>query len=327
MSESVKLRPCLDLCLAMAIVGSSVVAGKLVVNTLPVGLAMGLRFVLAAALSLPLLYRREGGLPRLSARSWGLLAVQALAGVLAFNWLLLLGLERTSAASAGIVAGATPLTMGLASALFLGERPGWAGWLGIGLAAAGVMALNVVSGSGGGSGEGPAGASWLGLGLVLAAVCCETAFLLLRKALREPLSALAGATLMSCLGLVLFAPFAVADALDQGFSSLTPGAWLLVGWYGAGISVAAYLFWFRGVVATPAHVAGVFTAVLPLSALALSALVLGESLQPAQALGCAAVVAGIVLISLRRGRRSPGADNRGRRAGKKAGARVQPGEH
>jgi drug/metabolite transporter (DMT)-like permease len=287
----------------MAIVGSSVAAGKLVVETLPVGLAMGLRFALAAALSLPLLYRREGGLPRLSARSWALLVVQALAGVFAFNWLLLWGLERTSAVSAGVVAGATPLVMGLASALVLGERPGWAGWGGIALAAAGVMAHNAS-----GAGEGPAGASWAGLGLVLAAVCCETVFLLLRKALREPLSALAGATLMSCLGLVLFAPFAVADALTSGLSSLTPGAWVLVGWYGAGISVAAYLFWFRGVVATPAHAAGVFTGILPLSAVGLSALVLGESLDAAQAAGCAAVVAGIVLVSL-------GPGNRRRRTG------------
>ena len=298
MSQPLRFRPCLDLCLAMAIVGSSVAAGKLVVATMPVGLAMGLRFALAAALSLPLLYRREGGLPRLSARSWGLLVVQALAGVFAFNWLLLWGLERTSAVSAGVVAGTTPLTMGLASALILGERPGVAGWLGIALAAAGVMSLNAA-----GAGEGPAGVSWAGLGLVLAAVCCETAFLLLRKALREPLSALAGATLMSCLGLVLFAPFAVADALTRGFSSLTPGAWALVGWYGAGISVAAYLFWFRGVVATPAHVAGVFTGILPLSAVALSALLLGEGLGLAQAVGCAAVVGGIVLSSLRPKRR------------------------
>lgn len=300
MSQSLRFRPCLDLCLAMAIVGSSVAAGKLVVATMPVGLAMGLRFVLAAALSLPLLYRREGGLPRLSARSWALLLVQALCGVFAFNWLLLWGLARTSAVSAGVVAGTTPLTMGLASALLFRERPGWAGWLGIALAAAGVMALNTS-----GAGEGPAGVSWTGLGLVLAAVCCETAFLLLRKALREPLSALAGATLMSCLGLVLFAPFAVADALTQGLGSLTPGAWVLIGWYGAGISVAAYLFWFRGVVATPAHAAGVFTGVLPLSAVGLSALVLGEALDPAQAAGCAAVVAGIVLVSLRPGIRLP----------------------
>lgn len=296
MSQSLRFRPCLDLCLAMAIVGSSVAAGKLVVATMPVGLAMGLRFVLAAALSLPLLYRREGGLPRLSARSWALLLVQALCGVFAFNWLLLWGLARTSAVSAGVVAGTTPLTMGLASALLFRERPGWAGWLGIALAAAGVMALNTS-----GAGEGPAGVSWTGLGLVLAAVCCETAFLLLRKALREPLSALAGATLMSCLGLVLFAPFAVADALTQGLGSLTPGAWVLIGWYGAGISVAAYLFWFRGVVTTPAHAAGVFTGVLPLSAVGLSALVLGEALDPAQAAGCVAVVAGIVLVSLRPG--------------------------
>ena len=298
MSQPLRLLPCLDLCAAMAIVGSSVAAGKLVVATMPVGLAMGLRFALAAALSVPILYRREGGLPRLSARSWGLLAVQALAGVFAFNWLLLAGLARTSAVSAGVVAGATPLVMGLVSALLFGERPGGAGWLGIALAAAGVMSLNAA-----GAGEGPAGVSWAGLGLVLAAVCCETAFLLLRKALREPLSALAGATLMSCLGLVLFAPFAVADALRVGFASLTPGAWLLMGWYGAGISVAAYLFWFRGVVATPAHAAGVFTGILPLSAVGLSALALGEGLGPAQALGCAAVVGGIVLISLRPKRR------------------------
>ena len=82
---SIKTTAYINLTLAMVIVGSSVVAGKIMVDELPVFLASTLRFILALAILIPILYLREGGLPRLSRRSWIMLGVQSLCGSFLFT--------------------------------------------------------------------------------------------------------------------------------------------------------------------------------------------------------------------------------------------------
>lgn len=54
-----------SLATAMAIVGSSVVVGKLMVERIPVFLSSGLRFLLAAIVLLTLLFYIEKGFPAL----------------------------------------------------------------------------------------------------------------------------------------------------------------------------------------------------------------------------------------------------------------------
>ena len=73
--------------------------------------------------------------------------------------------------------------------------------------------------------------------------------------------------------------------------------WLTVAYYGVFITVFAYLFWFAGITKVPASTAGIFTAVMPVSALVLSALVLAEPIGWPQLVGCGFVLCGIVLIS------------------------------
>ncbi|WP_232698733.1 EamA family transporter [Brevibacillus daliensis] len=72
-----KRRAYLDLTLAMVIVGSSVVVGKLIVDSFPVFLASGLRYGLASVMLVALLLLLEKGIPALSGKEVGVLLLQS----------------------------------------------------------------------------------------------------------------------------------------------------------------------------------------------------------------------------------------------------------
>ncbi|MUM77177.1 EamA family transporter [Pseudodesulfovibrio sp. F-1] len=282
----------------MILVGSSVVAGKIMVEELPVQFASALRFALALVILLPLLRMREGGLPRLSRRSWLILAVQGLCGSFLFTVCLLHGLALTAPSSAGVITATTPACMGLIAWLGMGERPTRRAGLGILLSVAGLLAVNAASDPGTGS------MPFVGNMLVLGAVCFESFFLLLRKGVTEPLTPLAAATAVSLFGLVWFLPGAAWDLIftipaSGGFGAVSVVGWVSVAYYGVFVTVLAYLFWFAGVTRVSAATAGVFTSVMPVSALILSAAILGESVGLSRIVGCACVLAGLVLISRR----------------------------
>jgi drug/metabolite transporter (DMT)-like permease len=292
----------LDLAAAMVIVGSSAAAGKLVIAELPVFLAMGIRFLIAAAAAMAVLKWRGGALlPRLTRRSWLVFLAQAFCGVLVFNALLLLGLRHTSAAHAGLITATTPACMGIMAWAFLKERPTTRTLLGILAAVAGVGVLNLAE-LGPGSMDNTLsenGNPLFGNLLVVGAVVGESAFLLLRKGIREPVSALGAATAVSIAGLVLFLPGALIQAVDFDFSAVSGPVWGVLVYYGLCVSVLAYLFWFRGIVRVSGQTAGVFTGVMPVSALLFSALVLAESLGWEHLVGLVLVLAAIVLSSLK----------------------------
>ena len=289
------LMPLFHLTMAMVIVGSSIPIGKVMVSALPLHLALTLRFVLACALAWPLLLWREG-LPRLSRRTWGIMAVQALCGSYLFNYFVLKGVNLTGAAAAGVAAATTPACMALTGWLLLRERPGRRSLWGVGCCALGV-ALVTLHGQASPSSTSPGGLApmLLGMGLVLAGVAAESLFLLLRKTVREPLSALALSSILSVYGLVFVLPMGVPEAMALDWSAVPLRAWWAVGYYGAVFTVAAYLFWFAGVVRVAPATAGAFTGVMPISAVALSALLLGEPLTAWHLGGCALVLGGIWL--------------------------------
>ena len=289
----------INLSLAMVLVGSSVVAGKVMVAELPVFLASALRFGLALCILVPLVRRREGGLPRISRRSWLLMGAQSLCGSFLFTVFLLYGLTHTGPSSAGIVTSTTPACMGLIAWLFLGERPTGATGAGIVLSVMGVAVINLAGGMSGGQSGVTGDAPVLGNLMVLGAVVFESLFLLMRKTVPEPLSPLAVSTIISLFGLLWFLPMGVVEGLTTDLSSVGWVGWLSVVYYGVFVTVAAYLFWFAGITKVPASTAGVFTAIMPVSALVLSVLVLGEPVGWPQLAGCGCVLGGIVLISRR----------------------------
>lgn len=283
--------PHLCLSLAMILVGSSVVAGEILIRHFPVHLGSLLRFALASVVIVPLWIAREGRPPRLARRTWLILTGQALCGSVLFTIFLLHGLRWTSPGAAGIITSTTPACMSLLAWVLLKERPGRRIMIGIGLSVAGIAMLNL-------AGAEKAGVqSWPGNLLVAAAVVVESLFLLVRKSIREQLSPLAVSSLITVLATCFFLPLGLTQAVGFDFGALPLEAWMSVIYYAVAVTVLAYLCWFAGVTRVRADVAGVFTAILPVSALVLSALVLDQPVRQEHLAGVFLALTSIVLIS------------------------------
>ncbi|MBI4172343.1 MAG: DMT family transporter [Actinobacteria bacterium] len=278
----------------MAIVGSSVVVGKLVVARVPVFLIGGLRLAFACLVLVPALLLAERGRPRVGARDLAVLALQAFTGIFVFTTLLLFGLTLTSAAAGGIVTSTTPAVAGALSVLLLGERLTRARAGGIALAVLGVLAITLgVPGTPGADGSSPV----LGNLLVFGAVVGEALFIVCGKVAAARVAPLTAATTISVLGLLMFLPFAAWEAARFDFAGVTAADWAALAYYGLVVTVLAFVLWARGLAIVPASTAAAFTAVLPVSAVLLAYALLDEPFQWAHLAGGACVIAGIGLLA------------------------------
>ena len=184
----------LELTLAMAIVGSSVVAGKLLIATFPVFLGAGLRFAIASVVLLPMLVAYEKGIPSITRKDWLFLFMQTLTGVFLFSVFLLYGLKWTTAAESGVISSTTSAVIGLMSFLFLQERMTFNKLIGITFTLFGVIAINVIDAAASvGRGSHPL----LGNLLVFGAVLGEALVTIFRKVVSEKVTPLMNATVMS----------------------------------------------------------------------------------------------------------------------------------
>lgn len=288
-----KLVAYLQLTLAMALVGSAVVVGKLMIESFPVYLAGGLSSAIGAVILVPALYLCEGGPPALNRRDLLVLFLQALTGIFLFRVLLLYGLAYTTATESGIITSTTPAVIGLISLVFLREKLPLASVGGIGLAVAGVLVINIP----GGPSSGEVTGFTLGNLLVFGAVVSEALFTVFGKAASDRLTPLATATSASVLSLVLFLPLGLAEAASFDFSSVGLAGWVPILHYGVFVTALGYLLWFGGLSRVPASTAGVFAGVLPVSAVLLSYVVLGEPFAWVHLVGMAFVLSAILLMA------------------------------
>ena len=153
----------ISLTLAMSIAGSAVVAGKLLVGSLPVFLAAGLGLGAGLLVMLPQLWlRRERG--TLDGRTHATLALQALCGIALYRICTFEGLRFTSAASAGLMSSAAPAVIGLLAWGMLRERPPLRRIAGIACVSLGLLAINLTPflAAPGGAGGAAAGTGGLG---------------------------------------------------------------------------------------------------------------------------------------------------------------------
>jgi drug/metabolite transporter (DMT)-like permease len=273
------------LALAMATVGTTVIASKLIAGSIPPFTATALRFALALPVLVLIAMACSSSLPRLSVRMWGLLALQAGAGSVGYTVLLISGLTFLSAADAGVIIGTLPAVSALFAVLVLGERLSTRVMLSVACATAGVLVVAW-------QGSGPD--SLIGILLVLGAVICESAFILMQKRMGTPLAPLMQATTMTGFGLVLTLPFALAEGI---YPTLPLTALAAVAWYALVPTVGGFMLWYAGAARVPGAEAAIFTAVAPVTAVVLSAAVLGEALGTARVAGLSAVALAILILS------------------------------
>lgn len=287
----------INLSLAMIIVGSSVVFGKMITNAFPVFLASGLRFGIASAMMLPILLKYEKNLFQISAKDFINLFAMAFCGQFVFTVLVLLGLRYTSAIEAGIITSTTPAMMAAVTYLLFREKPGVRILLGIFMVVAGIVIVNGFADAAATSVQAP---HVFGNMLMMGAVAGEAFFLLFRKRISSHISNLALTGYLCFLGFILFLPLSLMQALSFDFRSVSPLAWGAILYFGAVFTVLAYLFWFQGVARVSGNTAGVFTALMPVSAVLLSCIFLKEALTGYHILGGTLIIVAILLITVKK---------------------------
>lgn len=281
-----------QLAAAMCLVGANVVIGKLLAAALPVPVILFGRCLIGTLLLGPPALR-NGGARIPAPRTLGAAALQAVAGVLAYNSFLLAGLKHTGALQAGLVLAALPAITALGAAGVLRERLSPRRIAGIALAAVGLAGLAIARAGGGDA----APFSWTGNLLVLCAVLSEATYILLARIVAGRMAPLAATFWFQVLGGILMAPLAFPLLRGSMAALATPWVAGLLLLHAATASVLCNLLWFSGMRRAPANLAAVMSVFLPGTAAVLAVLVLGEQLTPALAVALVVMLASILVAT------------------------------
>lgn len=284
----------------MACFGSATPVSRIVGRSFPVWLGSGLRMAVAAAVLVPVLVAVRGSAHRsvrdvvvsLDRRDWSLLAGIAAIGTFGFSAFMLVGMREAPGAVGAVVMATTPAVTAIGAVLFLGDRLGRLRVAAIALALAGVVLVNLGADAAQGSGD----RIVLGSALVFAAVVCEATYSLMGKRLSADLTPLMIATAAAVLALLLFLPVAIWDAAGFDWTEPSGGQWMAVVWWGAGTMALGSWLWFEGMARVAAGTAAAFMGVMPISALVLSYVLLGEEFEWIHLAGMVLVLAGLAAV-------------------------------
>jgi len=269
------------------------VIGRAMRNDMP-PIAMGFwRWSIALLILLPVAapeLRRKWNIVR---SNWLTLTLLGLLGAVAFNTLIYVGLQYTEATNGVLFNSVSPIIIILLSWLVTRQRISALQACGVLLSLAGVLAI-VARGdlASLAAFHFNRGDVWLIIAMFLWAVYT----IVLRR--RPPeLSAVAFLSAMLALSLPLLLPFYLAEFFSRGGFALTPATIGALGYYGTVPSIAAYLFWNRGVAQVGANKAGLFVHLMPLFGAVLSVIFLGERLYAYHYAGAAMIFGGIYLTT------------------------------
>jgi drug/metabolite transporter (DMT)-like permease len=272
--------------------GGSIVAQKLALGTFSAVETSVFRGIGALLILVPLWWWQGGRETAWTARDVKILFLLGL-GVLGNHLLTLFGLRYIAAATAGVIIGASPAITALLSSLLIRDVPFQTVLPGCAVSFAGVA---LVSGFGAdvSAGSNP----WLGGTLVLLGLVSWALYSIGGRTVMERLSPLTVNWTTLCISLFLQVPLLWAD---QKLWLTGPSAVPMTGWiallylivFATALGQQAWLYGVKGI--GPAR-AGVFVNLIPVSALTLSALILGEPIGIREISGILLILAGVWLV-------------------------------
>ncbi|WP_282121259.1 DMT family transporter [Ruegeria atlantica] len=276
--------------------GGTFVAGRVVSGEMPPLVAATARFGLASLALLYLVWKTEGGLPRLTWRQSVLTVLLGLSGVCLYNLFFFAALAEMPASRTALFVAFNPIAVALAGGLIARRLLPIGQVAGICVALAG--AVIVISG-GDVAGLITDVRQSFGQGelFMLAAVGSWVGYTLLgRKALGSlsPLAATTWAALIGFLLLALGLPLAGPVQVPQ-LPTFT--CTLAIIYLAIGGTVVPFVWYYRGVHSLGPERAAVFTNLVPVFGVALGAAILRESVEVSMLVGGALVIAGVSLTN------------------------------
>lgn len=277
--------------------GGSIVAQKLALSGFSAVEASVLRDMGGLLILIITWWSQGESLIHLTARDYRTLALLGL-GVLGNHLLILIGLKYVSGAVAGVIIGSLPVVTALLSALFIQDVPYRAVWAGSLLSFLGVGLVSVAGFSA--AGERP----MLGGTLVFLGVASWALYTIGSRAIMERVSALTVNWTTTLAATVFQLPLLGTDqkTLKTGLDSVALSDWLALAYlvvFATAIAQQAWLFGVKNIGPSRASVLGNLT---PVAAVALSALVLKETVGVVEVAGIVLILCGVWVVHLQTSR-------------------------
>ena len=277
--------------------GGSIVAQKLALSGFSAVEASVLRDMGGLLILIITWWLQGESLSHLTARDYRTLALLGL-GVLGNHLLILIGLKYVSGAVAGVIIGSLPVVTAVLSALFIQDVPYRAVWAGSLLSFLGVGLVSVAGFSA--AGERP----MLGGTLVFLGVASWALYTIGSRAIMERVSALTVNWTTTLAATVFQLPLLGTDRkmLKTGLDSLALSDWLALAYlvvFATAIAQQTWLFGVKNIGPSRASVLGNLT---PVAAVALSALVLKETVGAVEVIGIVLILCGVWVVHLQTSR-------------------------
>lgn len=229
---------------------------------------------------------------------------QSVFGIFLFRTFLLLGINLTSTAEAGILTGTTPVITSLMAFLFLKERLSGATVLGIGFTVVGIILLqgvNLLSAQ-------FSTQHVLGNMLIICASASESTFNIIsrkHKAIAQNESTaqihpMVQTLLVSAVAFILSIVPSLCEHPLASISLLAWKEWFALVWYGLIVTALAFVFFFEGVRRCNAYTTAAFSGMMPLTSMLLSLFLLKEKIECIQWTGGFLIIFSMVLIGIRK---------------------------
>jgi drug/metabolite transporter (DMT)-like permease len=261
----------------------------------PLALTIG-RFAVVGALLVIVLaaYGRRSPLP--DRRDWPRIAIIGILGAPVYHLALNYGETRVSAAAAGILVSTSPVITAILSALFLRERFSRVKALGVVVAFAGVL-LVILYGGGNGGGR----ISLWGFAVTMICPVSWAAYNVLSKPIASKLPSFHLTAYTGLIGIVVLMSLWSAPVTRE-IGSLDVWGWAVLVYLGAVCTVLGYVIWYRGLRILSATQVAVYVYLVPVFAMLLARVFLGETITPLLVIGAVLIISGIALANVARPR-------------------------
>ncbi len=284
--------------LAGCLWGTGFYLGRLALNEMRVEYMVLYRFLFACLGIVPVAIAHP---IRFNGRELRMLLLSAFFGIPVQFLIQFHGLSRTTVSHASLMVGSLPVLLGVAAALFAGERLDTVGWIALVSSTVGA-ALIVLGGTHSVPVHG--GPSLAGDLMVVLSLCTSLAWILLSKKLMQTHSPpvvtaytiLAG-TLMLCVWVL--GPWVFGRDTAPPFAQVTHTAWTALALGGLACTATTTLLWNWGIHRVPASRAGVFLNIEPALGSILGVKLLGEHLGPYAWAGGTLILGAAVVLTTR----------------------------
>lgn len=277
--------------IATATWGSAFIAGKIAVQSLEPATVAFLRFLGAAILLFPIMWVMEKKRKKPTLKDYGLFAVLGLTGIAVYNICFFIASKHAPVIKSSLFIASNPVLIVLLSGLFLKEKITKNHIIGMVIALTGATFIIT---------EGHL-LSLFEFGfapidfVLLGAVISWALYSVVGKVVLRKYSAVESTTYAVAFGTLFLFPFAYFETSWHDILQVSSSTWVAISHMSIFVTVISFIMYYYGIKEVGAAKASIFINVMPVSAVIMATLFLGETLTWAHGIGAAMVFSGVYI--------------------------------